>query len=612
MRFSLHRSPQREYAVLVAVGAALALHVLWAPLDRFLLVMAALGSVSLAIRAFHDVLRARMSIDVFNLFALGVSFATGEVPSAAFIVLMITSADLLDWKTRVRVRDAVRELLALKPQTAVRVHGDDLETIPASEVRVGDVVLVSPGGAVPVDGVVVSGRALVNEALVTGESTPVEKIAGARVLVSTVADVGAIRVRATHIGKDSTIERMAELMRSAAANKSSPERLADRFAGMFLPAIILLGAGVYILTRDLRMTAALFLVACADDMALAIPLAMTASLGWAARHGVVIKGGAWLHTLSRVKTVVLDKTGTLTYGNFRLDRIHREHGVSEEEVWRFIGVAEKFSEHPIGRALFAQARQRGGAIEDPTEFTSYKGAGVSAVVGGHRIAVGGEGLLELVDVRDRARTLEMLAQARGESVGTPVALLRDGELLAVVSLADAPRPEAAESLRRIKRLGVRDIIMFTGDTTEAAQRVARQLGISKVVAQMKPEDKLERLERITLQPVAMVGDGINDAPALARADVGIAMGKGGTAIASEAADVIILTDDLHRLADIILLGRRTMSVIRWDIAIWAASNAIGFGLVLTGVAGPALAAFYNFATDFLPLINSARLFRGRA
>ncbi|MCC6934649.1 MAG: cation-translocating P-type ATPase [Candidatus Yanofskybacteria bacterium] len=612
MVFSFHRSPQREYAVLAGVGVALLLHFAWSPIDRILLIVAAVGSLSLAVRAFRDVLRLHVTIDVFNVFALGVSFATGEVPSAAFIVLMITSADLLDWRTRSGVRDAVRELLALKPQTALRIRGEDSETIPATEIRVGDEVLVQPGAAIPVDGIVVSGRALVNEALVTGESTPVEKIAGSRVLVSTVADVGAIRVRATHIGKDSTIERMAELMRTAAANKSTPERLADRFAAAFLPLIILAGAGLYVATHDLRMVAAFFLVACADDMALAIPLAMTASLGWAARRGVIIKGGTWLHTLSRVQTVILDKTGTLTYGSFRLDRIHREPGVSEDEVWRLIGVAEKFSEHPIGRALFAQARQRVGALGDPDDFVSHKGAGVAAVIGGHRVAVGSDQLMDLVEVADRAHVAAVLAESRSASVGTPVAVLRDGVLLAVVSLADAPRPEAAESLAQIRRLGVPDILMFTGDAEEAAQRVAQQLGITRVVARMRPEDKLQQLERITHGPVAMVGDGINDAPALARADVGIAMGKGGTAIASEAADVVILTDDLHRLADIIRLGRRTMSVVRWDIGIWTLSNAVGFWLVLTGVAGPALAAFYNFATDFLPLINSSRLFRERA
>jgi heavy metal translocating P-type ATPase len=609
---ALFRSPNREYLVIATVGVALLINVVLLPLPQILLVVSALASLALLIRAGRDIAHARISLDVFNAFAVGVTFALNEFTSAAFIILMVTSADVLEWHTRRRTQNAVEQLLKLKPQTALRQHGNDLETIPIDQVRVGDILVVESGQAIPADGIVMSGRALVNEALVTGESVPVEKVTGAGVLVSTVVDTGAIKVRASRVGKDSTIERMAELMRSAAVNKSKPERIADRFAGIFMPLVIIFGAAVYLWTRNLQMTAAVFIVACADDMAVAIPLAMTASLGWAAKRGVVIKGGVWLDTLSRIKTLVLDKTGTLTYGNFRLNRLDLEPDVNETEFWKLLGVAEKFSEHPIGRALFALARERVGEITDPDEVTVHKGAGISVQANGHSISVGDEHLLELLHLPPGGRLHDMLAKARSASVGTSVLVLRDNIPLGVVSLADAPRPEAAHSLRMVRTLGVRDIVMFTGDNEQTAGRVASQLGIVHVRAHMKPEQKLTALEQLQLRPVAMVGDGINDAPALARADVGIAMGKGGTAIASEAADVIILTDDLTRLADLVVLGRRTMSVIRWDIAIWALSNLIGFTLVLTGIAGPALAAFYNFATDFLPLINSSRLFRSRA
>lgn len=606
------QSPRREYIVIGAVSVALLVHAVFGPIPQVLLVVAAVGAVSLAMRAGRDIAHLHISLDVFNLFAVGVSLATGEAASAAFIILMITSADVLQLHTSRRTQNAMEHLLKLKPQTALRQHGNDLEIIPIAQVRVGDVLVVESGQAIPVDGVVIGGRALVNEALVTGESVPVEKVAGSGVLVSTMVDTGAIKVRALRIGKDSTIERMAELMRSAAKNKSKPERIADRFASIFLPIVILFGTGVYIVTRDLRMTAAIFLVACADDMAVAIPLAMTASLGWAAKRGVIIKGGAWLHTLSKVRTLVLDKTGTLTYGTFRLDRLDMEPGVTEKEFWHLVGVAEKYSEHPIGRALYAQARDRVGEIPDPDDIAIHKGAGISVKAGGQTIAVGDEKMLALLRIPATEHIQKMLSDARIASVGTSVLVLRDGTPLGTVSLADAPRPEAARSLRAVRHLGIRDIVMFTGDNERTANRVASQLGITRVRAQMKPEQKLLELESLQPRPVAMVGDGINDAPALARADVGIAMGKGGTAIASEAADVIILTDDLSRLADAVLLGRRTMSVINGDIVIWALSNIVGFTLVLAGVAGPAMAAFYNFATDFLPLINSSRLFRGKA
>jgi len=339
---------------------------------------------------------------------------------------------------------------------------------------------------------------------------------------------------------------------------------------------------------------------------------MTASLGRAAKRGVIIKGGAWLHTLSRVKTLVLDKTGTLTFGSFRLDRVTKLEEVSDRELWTVIGVTEKFSEHPVGHALFAMAHQRVSEIPDPDDVDVRKGQGIVVTVPGHTYGIGDDKIIGGMSLEHPSEALASLEEAKRLSLGTTVLVVKDRRAIATVSLADAPRPEAAESLKAIRALGMQDVVMFTGDDVRIAQRVASQLGISAIRAGMTPESKLTELEALEHTPVAMVGDGVNDALALARADVGIAMGKGGTAIASEAADVIILNDDLSKIAELIVLGRHTVSVINWDIALWALSNLVGFTLVLTGVAGPAMAAFYNFATDFIPLINSSRLFRSRA
>lgn len=600
----------REYLILAAVGVLLIADLLWPGARMVLFVAAAAGALPLVLRGLVSVGQLRITIDTFNLFALGVSFATVDPRSAAFIVLMITSADLLDWRTTQRSQHAVQRLLALKPATAVRERGEKLETIPTDQVKEGDILVVETGASVPADGIVVSGTAFVNEALVTGESAPVQKTPGARVLVSTIAESGAIKVRATHVGKNSTIERMAQLIRGAAQNKSRSERLADRFAAIFLPVLLLLGAGVWWRTHDLRMTAALFLVACADDMALAIPLAMTAALGSAAKSGVVIKGGAVLDALAKAKTFVLDKTGTLTYGSFRLEQVHIDPAFSEERFWRLTGIASKFSEHPVSRTLLQEAYRHVKHIPDPDDVKVYRGRGISVRYGDDHIAAGSEKLLTELGLPMRPSIHAALERAR--TGGTAVLVLVNGNLAGTITVADIPRKEAAVSVRRLTAIGVRNIRIFTGDTEEAARRIARALGIRDVSAGMTPEDKLRALEKIASRPVVMVGDGINDAPALARADVGIAMGGAGTAIASEAADAVVLTDNLARLPEMVLLSRRTMSVIRGDIVIWALSNAVGFALVLTGVFGPALAAFYNFATDFFPLINSARLFRQRA
>lgn len=608
----MFQSPRREWAIIALNAIALGMHYLLPATEPVLVAVAALGAVPVVMRAVRDLLHRKLTIDVFNILALGVSFGTGEFPSAAFIVLMITSADFLEWRTRMRTEDAVTSLLRLKPQTALRKEGEDLKTVSVSVLKADDIIVAESGQAIAADGVVVSGTATVNEALVTGESAPVQKSPGSHVLGSTIVDSGALKVRVTRVGKESTLERMADLMREAAKNKSRPERLADRFAVIFLPIVLVIAAGVYWQTRSANMVAALFLVACADDMALAIPLAMTAALGWAARNGVVVKGGTWLDTLSKVRTVVLDKTGTLTYGAFRLEHLHIEPHVPEHTFWRLVGIAEKFSEHPLGRALWNQARMHATDIPDPDEVKIIKGAGIWVRGAGHQIAIGTEELFQQLRVPLSPRMHELLDEARARSLGSVVLVAVDGNPAGTISLADVPRQQAAGALERLRRLGVRDLIMFTGDREAPAQRVGAQLGITDVRAQMTPEAKLQQLEQLRNRPVAMIGDGINDAPALARADIGIAMGRGGTAIASEAADAIVLNDDLRRVADLVLLGRRTLSVIHWDIAIWAFSNAVGFALVLTGVAGPSLAAFYNFATDFLPLINSTRLVRRRA
>ncbi len=602
-------SPVHQYIGVGVIGSVLLLHFIFPGIDTYVLGFSIVGAVPLLIRSIRDLWNRSITIDVFNLVAIGISIATREVSSAAFIVLMILSADILEWHTGKRTQDAIATLLKLKPQRVTRCRGNDCEAVHPDKISVGDIILTKTGEQIGVDGVVGQGRALVNEALVTGESLPAEKTPGSRVIMSTVLDTGYLKIKATHVGKDSTLERMAELMRSAALNKSKPERLADRFASVFLPVVILFGIGVYLITRDIRMTSALFLVACADDMAVAIPLAMTASLGYAARRGVVIKGGSWLATLANVQTLVLDKTGTLTFGNFRLESLEKLQSISDEELWRIIAITEKFSEHPIGRALYAIAHKRTGEVIDPDSVQIRTGAGVIVREGVHAYGVGDERLLDELRVLDVASVRSALQAFSDRSMGTVVAVVRDGVAVALVSLADTPRTEAIESLQAIRSSGVTDIQMFTGDVERVAQRVGQQLGIDHVHAKMNPEQKLRQLAAIQRRPVAMVGDGVNDAPALAQADVGIAMGRGGTAIASEAADVIILNDNLSRIHEMITLGKRTMSVIHWDIGIWALSNFVGFVLVLTGVAGPAFAAFYNFITDFFPLINSSRLFR---
>ncbi len=593
--------PTRDYIFLILIaltfGANLFLH---KPLTLFF--VAGLAVLPTFWNAAKATRHLKITIDSFNAFAVIVSFATGEAYSAGFIALMLTSARLLDWYTESRTHNAIEELLRLKPTTAFLKQGETITEVDANVIRTGDIVLVKSGARIPVDGVITEGSAHINEAIVTGESAPIEKNIGDRVISSTLVDVGVILVRATEVGADSTLERLATLMHEASLHKSKTEKLADRFATIFLPIVGLLGALTYAITHDLTMTAALFLIACADDLAVAIPLAMTASLGAAAKRGVIIKGGQTLDALSRLKTLILDKTGTLTFGNLSIRAIHLSPGVDEHHFWQVLASAEKYSEHPAGRTAYKEGVKRIGEVADPTDFKLYKGKGVVAEVGGEKIVAGTE--LLFADLGLPVPTVP------NDALGSVFWVASNGQLIGSVEVADVPRPEAAASLLRLRALGVNRIVMLTGDNELVAANVANLLGITEWKARLTPEAKLRILEELLAEgPVGMVGDGVNDAPALARADIGIAMGSGGAAVSVEAADVVIMTDNLARLPEMMELGRHTLAIVKGDIAIWVASNLVGFALVFTGIAGPAMAAFYNFATDFFPLINSSQLFR---
>ena len=594
-------SPRREYVIIPLLAATFVIEYLFPSLGWVLLVIAALGALPTIFSALKDVIKFRLTIDVFNGFALVVAFVLTDATSAGFISLMLCFARLLDSFTQARTKKALEALLLLKPDKAIVEVNSVLHEISADEVKLNATVVIEAGGRIPVDGKVIFGATHVNEASVTGESHPVKKIVGDNVYSGTLVESGVLKICATGVGKDSTIDRLVALMRAASDNKSHPEKLADHFAGIFLPIVALLGLITYGITHNAVMTASLFLVACADDMAVAIPLAITAALGAAAKRGVVVKGGERLEALSKLAVLVLDKTGTLTYGVLSVQKAEFVDGLVPEDIWPAIAEAEKFSEHPIGHAIYRKAAHDLSVVPDPIAFQTIAGAGIVAKTTRGEIMIGTEALFKLKSVSYPNIV---------PSVGlTTVLLARDGKYLGRFLIADEARPEAAKALWRLKELGVKKIVMFTGDRPEAAARVAAAMGIDEYRANMKPEDKLKELEKFMGHgPVGMVGDGVNDAPSLARADVGIAMG-GGAAASIEAADVVILVDDLGRLPELIELSRRTLGVIRSDIGIWSVSNLFGFALVLTGAFGPALAAMYNFLTDFFPLINSTRLFR---
>jgi len=601
--------PKREYVFIGVLLFALVLDVFVFSNHVALFVVAALSALPTIWSGLKSLKEKRISIDTFNGFALLVTFVTWEITSAAFINLMLSFARLLDWYTESRTHHAVEELLKLKPTKAIKDVCGTLQEVDVEEVKKDDVLVVKTGARVPVDGIVVYGFGLVNEASVTGESALVKKVMGDELFSSTLNESGALKMKVTHIGKDSIIERMAALIDEAAKHKSKTQRIADRFAQVFLPLIGIIGVITFIVTRDINMTIALFLVACADDIAVSIPLAMTASLGQAAKRGVIVKGGQWLDALGKIKVLVLDKTGTLTHGKLEVTGVDMFGSFSQKEFWRLLGATEKFSEHPMGRAVLREAAQHVQDIPEPDDFRVLTSDGVWARIGTTEVAIGDEGLFEHLTLSFSEDLKKKYQQLQSIHQETTLLVFINLQCVGFIRVGDKARPEAVAAIHNLKSLGLERIIMLTGDNEHVAQQVASAVGIKEFRSSMTPEGKYAELERIrSKRVIAMIGDGINDAPALARADVGIAMGGGGTAVAVETADVVILTDNLARLPEMIQLGRRTTSVIRGDIVMWFISNAIGFTLVFTGIFGPALAALFNFITDFFPIINSTRLF----
>lgn len=603
-------SPIREYVLAGFLLLGLFLDY-FLGLRNIFLVIVLVGSIIPLLRGVWPIFKAKITIDTFNAFALAVTLVIGEFRSSAFIILMLSFAYILEWYITDKKNKAIDKLMKLKPTKAFIERGKSIEEIRTEDIKTGDILIVKEGSQIPTDGVVVFGEAKINEAIITGESVPVKKIVGYEVFGSTNNINGTIKIKATRVGKDSTIERIAALINEASRNKSRSERIADKFARVFLPIVLLVGIATYFITHNILYVASLFLVACADDMAVAIPLAITASIGRAAKKGVIIKGGEWLDVLSKVKTIIIDKTGTLTYGNLNIAKVIIKDNFPEKEFWTLAGIAEKLSAHPVGRAIYQEAERKAGFLPDPDSFTTLKGMGVKATYKSKEIVIGNIKVLELQKFSvDSKEYKEMDELSEEESMPVDVVILGQ-KIIGYIYVRDIPRLEAKESIAKLKDIGVKNITMFTGDTKNIADIIGKELGIEDVRSGMKPEDKLIELEKMIngAGKLAMIGDGINDTPALMRADIGIAMGGAGGEVVMETADVVIFTDKLNLVPEMILLGRRTSSVIRGDMAIWLLSNSVGFALVFLGFVNPALAAFYNFATDFFPLINSSRLFK---
>jgi Cu+-exporting ATPase len=551
--------------------------------------------------------------------------------AVVIIIALILTGNALEARAKSRTSAALRSLVALQPRTARVLRGDPADTetdVPVEEVRGGDTVVVRPGERVPVDGEVLSGNSAVDESMLTGESMPVEKKPGDRVIGATINRTGSFRYRATTLGSDSVLARIVQLMRDAQGSRAPIQKLADRISGIFVPVVISIAIATFVVwfvaadaapaVRAFAAAVAVLIIACPCAMGLAVPTAVMVATGRGAELGILIKGGEALQRAGDVTTVLLDKTGTVTEGRPAVTDLVPAPGASRspDELLRLVASLEASSEHPLADAVVRHARELGIALEPAEGFQSVTGQGAVGVVGGSFLAVGNEKLM--ADYAVDPSPLEGDAERLSGEGRTPMYVAIDGALAGLLAVADPVKPTAREAIARLEKMGL-EVVLLTGDNRRTAEAVAREAGIGRVVAEVLPEGKVAEVKRLQEQGkvVAMVGDGINDAPALAQADLGLAIGT-GTDIAVEASDVTLMRGDPRSVAAAIALSRRTMRTMKQNL-FWAfIYNVVGipvaagvlypaFGLLLSPILASAAMAFSSVSV----VTNSLRLRRAK-
>ncbi len=571
------------------------------------LVAALVGSVYIWYSAIQGIREGDFTADIPVSLATAAALAIGQYSAAAVVAALLLLGGLLESFAAARAGRALEALARLLPdRVTVRREGKDL-VVPLDDLLVGDVLLIRSGERIAVDGVVESGSASVNQAAITGESVPVEKQTGDQVYAGTLSEVGALEVRATKVGEETTLGQIRRMVAEAEGQKAPIERLLDRYAKFYTPAAILLGAFLWWWTGDVLRAITVLIVFCPCVMVLATPTALVASIGNAAMRGSLVKKGATIEALAKIDTIAFDKTGTLTFGEPRLVEVLPLDGVAPRELLHLAAVAEKFSEHPLGRAVLRAAGDEGLAVHDPEEFEALPGMGVRARVDGSEVLLGQRRLFaeQGIHVHQEAETQLASLVSQGRTV---LLAGRDSKVLGTLVLEDGLRPEARETLSSFKDLGLRTILV-TGDNEATGERIARELGIGEVHAEVLPHQKVEIVRRLQAdgRRVAFVGDGVNDGPALAAADVGVAMGLAGTDVAIETAEIALLSDDLSKLPHLLLLSRRAIRAIQQNLVFSLAVLALAVALTFIGILTPVTGALLHELSSLPVIANSARL-----
>ncbi len=560
-------------------------------------------------------LRARViGIDLLVSVAAIGAIVIANYWEAAAVTFLFAIGHALESATLDKTRSALAELVAVAPDAATVLRDGEQVEVSAMQVVTGETVLVKNGMKVPVDGVVIGGIGAIDEASITGESLPVEKSDGDLVFAGTVATSGFLQVRATGVGADTTLARIIHRVEEAQDARAKTQAFMDRFSKWYTPGIMVLALVLGLVTQDVVLALTLLVIGCPGALVISIPVAIVAGIGRGAKDGILIKGGEYLETSAKIDVVAVDKTGTLTEARPRLtDVIVFDEALGRAGVLALAARAEAGSEHPLARPILDAAAAGGAALGALPEHTEpVPGKGIIATVDGARVAVGNLPLMEAEGVvLSSSRLLLNAVDALAAAGRTPMAVALNGRPIAVIGVADSIRPEAAEMVRRLHREGVKQVIMLTGDNQRVAAAVAAQVGIDQVRAGLLPEDKLEAVRALQTagHTVAMVGDGVNDAPALATADIGVAMGAAGTGTAIETADIALMKDDLLKLPQAISLARRTVRIMHQNVAVAMITVAALLAGVVFGGVTMAIGMLVHELSVLAVIGNAMRLLR---
>jgi heavy metal translocating P-type ATPase len=549
--------------------------------------------------AYENIVQRRMTMELSMTIAIVAALAIREIFTALVITLFVLVAEILEGLTVGRGREAIRHLIDLLPTNATVLKNGTWRDVRTQEIRKDDTVLVKPGARIPVDGTVIGGHSFVDQASITGESMPVEKSKGTFVYAGTINQSGALEVRVDHIGRDTTFGKIIDAVERAEKSRAPIQGIADRLAGYLVYFALGAAALTFLITHNVRSTISVVIVAGACGIAAGTPLAILGAIGRSAQLGSIIKGGLYLESLAEIDTILLDKTGTLTYGTPEVLDVLPANGNSAESLIQAAVIAESRSEHPVAKAILRKATSMDVCRKEPERFEYTPGKGVIAFRDGVEVIVGNRPFLAELGITPTS--------TEASQTDSEVLVARGGQFLGTLRVADMLRPEANKAIQSLKSMGLRTVLL-TGDAKAVAEDVGRRLGVDEIASELLPEQKLQFVSRLTAaqHKVAMVGDGINDAPALMNATVGVAMGT-GTDVARESANVVLIGNDLSKLVETISIARRCRRTIMQNFIGTLVVDSIGVGLAAFGFLNPLLAAFIHVSSEMTFILNSARL-----